>query len=197
MQYKFRSQSVPSFQVTHRGRKQYINFASTGNGISMFITEDECLARKICAHRWFREGRITLETTDTGQTKKPTTLHAPQAKIPEAYAVSGHKMSALPYEKPTDNLSGTGWTPNAPTSLGVGEQRIDKDASEGEEEESRSDAATDEATPTIPAESVSSLIEAREFFSVNYGVDRSLVKTKAAVAGLCAAYHVEFVNYIV
>ena len=45
------------------------------------------------------------------------------------------------------------------------------------------------------ADEVSSFMEAKEFFITNYGVQRSDVASKDAVAALCKEYNVVFPNY--
>ena len=45
------------------------------------------------------------------------------------------------------------------------------------------------------ADEVSSFMEAKEFFITNFGVQRSDVASKDAVAALCKEYNVSFPNY--
>ena len=45
------------------------------------------------------------------------------------------------------------------------------------------------------ADEVSSFMEAKEFFITNFGVQRSDVASKDAVAALCKEYNVTFPNY--
>jgi hypothetical protein len=228
MQYKFRSHSALSFPVVHRGRKQLVNFFDQGNSTSLFTTDDALLASKIRAHKWFREGRITEESVST-DTVQDQSLHAPAETAAQPVNVVSRSMSATPYQAPSADLSGSGWSANAPDSLGMGAKRVDSDASDnedtsdttsevvfdGEEDTAASDAAetdTEDAASTadlasqeaqeaaaasliVPADTVSSLTEAKEFFSINFGVDRGFIRSKAVVAELCAQYNVTFQNY--
>jgi hypothetical protein len=226
MQYKFRSHSALSFPVVHRGRKQLVNFFDQGNSTSLFTTDDALLASKIRAHKWFREGRITEETVSTDAVQDQS-LHAPAEAAAQPVNVVSRSMSATPYQAPSADLSGSGWSANAPDSLGMGTKRVDSDASDtedtsdttseivfdGEEDTAASDAAEIDADASaadlssqeaqeaaaasliVPADTVSSLTEAKEFFSINFGVDRGFIRSKAVVAELCAQYNVTFQNY--
>jgi hypothetical protein len=226
MQYKFRSHSALSFPVVHRGRKQLVNFFDQGNSTSLFTTDDALLASKIRAHKWFREGRITEETVSVDVTQDQS-LHTPVEAAAQPVNVVSRSMSATPYQAPSADLSGSGWSVNAPDSLGMGAKRVDSDASasedtsdttseivfDGEEDAAASDAAETDADASaadlasqeaqeaaaasliVPADTVSSLTEAKEFFSINFGVDRGFIRSKAVVAELCAQYNVTFQNY--
>ena len=61
----------------------------------------------------------------------------------------------------------------------------------GEEVPAEEPSAVSQFTP----ESVTSLLEAKEYFTTVLGVDRSLCTTKEAIAALCGQYNVEFPNY--
>jgi hypothetical protein len=207
-----------SFQITHKGRKQYINFSQTFSGQALFITEDAALAKKICAHKWFRDGRIKVSITDSESNTAEEPLKAAVTPEEKVYSILGRRMSSTPYASPSADISGSwGESDGTPSAHVIGDSTQNdaaKDVPEpqeeatgtAEEEETTSpieDADQDieekteatETASTYPASSVSSLIEAKEFFSVNFGVDRNIVKTKAAVAELCAQYNVTFENY--
>lgn len=178
--YNFTSSSALSFSVIHRGRKLFVNFSLPINGVARYMTRDEGLAKKICAHRWFRQGLIQLAVQDEADTVSQKRDEKP-ATVPE---------------HPTYTILGKPMSPKIPTfrhPIPVDEPVQESPAEEvaGEEVPAEEPSAVSQFTP----ESVTSFLEAKEYFTTVLGVDRSLCTTKEAIAALCGQYNVEFPNY--
>jgi len=175
-QFKFTSRSSLSFSVNAHGRQAYVNFSPAYRGLSYFITKDEVLAARIRAHRWFREGRITEAVEELLPPKKEQAYI--QAPMPEKkkYSILGKTMAAprQKQEPATEASTASSVTPESPE---------------------RPESAAEEPAPSIISEDVASFMEAKEFFITNYGVQRSDVSTKEAVAALCRQFNVVFPNY--
>ena len=172
-QYKFTSHSALSFAVTHNGRQMYVTFSPAYRGLAYYITTDASLAEKIRKHRWYRDGRINEQVVDMlppAEEKKFTPTAPPE---PKKYSILGKSMSS-----PMPSVS----------------KEIQPEAvSATIQEEYQS--SKEQASTAIVADEVSSFMEAKEFFITNYGVQRSDVANKDAVAALCKEYNVTFPNY--
>lgn len=167
-QYKFTSRSALSFATTHNGRQMYVTFSPAYRGLAFFITTDEALAAKIRAHRWYRDGRIQEQVVDilpAAEEKKFTPTAPPE---PKRYSILGKPMA---------------------TTQPAKQEEAARPAEAAEPE------APQEASTAIVAEDVTSFMEAKEFFITNYGVQRSEVANREALAQLCKQYSVTFPNY--
>lgn len=169
-QFKFKSRSALSFAVNAHGRQTYINFSPAYRSLSYFITTDEVLASKIRAHRWFREGRITESAEEILPPKEARPYIQPPVPEKKKYSILGKAM-ATPQPKQQPTPSAAPEPPGNPEPL------------------------ANDPTPAIMVEDVTSFMEAKEFFITNYGVRRSDVSTKEAVADFCRLYGVSFPNY--
>ena len=178
--YNFTAPSALSFSVVHRGRKMFVNFSLPINGVARYMTKDEGLAKKICAHRWFRQGLIRLSVQEEADAV-PQKRDEKPATVPEhpSYTILGKPMSPkiptfchpVPADEPVQET---------PTEEATGEEVPVEEPS-----------AVSQFTP----ECVTSFMEAKEYFTTVLGVDRSLCTTKEAIAALCGQYNVEFPNY--
>lgn len=184
--YTFIGASAFSFPVIHKGRKIFVSFSPTINGISRYITTDKQLANKICQHRWFRMGLITMkkEETLTIKHKEPEK----PAIIPEkpVYSIIGRKMAS----KIPDYATG-----NTPKSFdNAGNIHKDDLVSASTDEVATSNQA-EEPNNNFKLEDVTSFMEAKEYFTTVLGVNRSLCGNKEAISALCKQYNIEFPNY--
>ena len=171
-QYKFTSRSALSFSVNVHGLQTYINFSPAYRGLSFFITTDEAVSAKVRTHRWFREGRIK-ESVEVLLPPKKEQAYI-QVPIPEKkkYSILGKTMA----------------TPKAAQPRQEEQPVVKEDLTTGHQE-------NQDKPQSFVAEEVSSFMEAKEFFITNYGVQRSDVSTKEAVASLCKELNVVFPNY--
>lgn len=166
-QYKFTAKSALSFAVTHNGRQMYVTFSPAYRGLSFFITTDENLAKKIRLHRWFRDGRINEQIVDIQPAKEEKAYQPVMPPQPKKYSILGKPMATT---KPA-------------AAQHQPEQQIPE----------RNPAQ--EETPSFVADEVTSFMEAKEFFITKYGVQRSEVTSKDAIAQLCKDHNVTFPNY--
>lgn len=169
-QYKFTSRSALSFAATHNGRQMYVTFSPAYRGLAFYITTDEALAAKIRAHRWYRDGRIQEQVVDilpATEEKKITPTAPPE---PKRYSILGKPMATIKPAKQEEPIQ----------------------AAELPEEDQN---PKEPASTAIVAEDVTSFMEAKEFFITNFGVQRSDVANREALAQLCKQYSVTFPNY--
>lgn len=171
-QFKFMSRSALSFAVNAHGRQTYINFSPAYRGLSYFITTDEVLASRIRAHRWFREGRITESTEEVLPPRESRPYVQPPIPEKKKYTILGKAMA----------------TPKSPQPQQKEQPVVKEDLTTAQTEEQRN-------PQSFLAEDVTTFMEAKEFFITNYGLQRSDVSTKDAVAELCKMYNVIFPNY--
>lgn len=172
-QYKFISRSALSFSVLHGGRQMYVNFSAAYRGLSFYITTDAVLAEKIRRHRWFRDGRITEQVVDMEEPKEEKPFEPTMPPAPKKYSILGKTMAPRPVAKPAVKT---------PEEMPVMEDQNPKDQ---------------ESSQPFMAEEVTSFMEAKEFFITNYGVQRSDVSSKDAIAQLCKEFGVVFPNYLI
>lgn len=165
-QYKFTSRSALSFAVTHNGRQMYVTFSPAYRGLSFYITTDESLAMKIRAHRWFRDGRINEQIVDIQPAKEEKAYQPVMPPQPKKYSILGKPMATTQPAKPQQT-----------------------------EEPVVKENTTTEQPAAFVADEVTSFMEAKEFFITNYGVQRSEVASKDAIAQLCKSHNVTFPNY--
>ena len=176
-QYKFSSRSSLSFAVHHNGRARYVNFSPSYRNQSYFITNDVTLAEKIRQHRWFKEGRISEEIVEI----QP-------AKVTPAYQPSA------PAEKKTYSILGRPMATNTP-------KPADTENEQNNDSNEQSDVAEEiinqkpEVANQFSVDSVTSFMEAKEFFVNNYGIARSECANRAMLEALCQHYNVQFPNY--
>ena len=177
-QFKFTSRSSLSFSVSVHGRQTYINFSPAYRGLSYFITTDEAVAAKVRLHRWFREGRIKESVEELLPAVKEKEYI--QAPVPQKkkYSILGKTMAAPMNAKPHQDTVPVAHEANNLPSASAVESPSPK-----------------EEVQSFVAEDVTSFMEAKEFFITNYGMQRSEVSTKEAVAALCKELNVVFPNY--
>lgn len=172
-QYKFTSRSALSFAVTQNGRQTYVTFSPTYRGLSFFITTDESLAEKIRKHRWYREGRIKEQIVEIKPAKEEKPFQPTMPPEPKKYSILGKSMATRTPVKPQQQQEESPVISETPTVK----------------------QEPQEALSGMVAEEVTSFMEAKEFFITNYGVARSEVANKEAVAQLCREYSIHFPNY--
>ena len=170
-QYKFTSRSALSFAVTQNGRQTYVTFSPTYRGLSFFITTDESLAEKIRKHRWYREGRIKEQIVEIKPAKEEKPFQPTMPPESKKYSILGKTMATNIQSKPQQK-----------------QESVQEELPSTEQE-------MNETAPLHVAEEVTSFMEAKEFFITNYGVARSEVANKEAVAQLCREYSIHFPNY--
>lgn len=168
-QYKFTSRSALSFAVTHNGRQMYVSFSPAYRGLSYYITTDESLAQKIRAHRWYRDGRINEQVVEIKQAAEEKPYQPVMPPQPKKYSILGKPMSTA-----------------APQQAHASRPAAQPEAAQ---------EAPAEAPAAYSAEEVTTFMEAKEFFINNYGMQRSDVASKDALAALCKELGVVFPNY--
>lgn len=166
------SRSALSFAVNAHGRQTYINFSPAYRGLSYFITTDEVLASKVRAHRWFREGRITESAEEILPAKEPRPYVQPPMPEKKKYSILGKTMA----------------TPKAAQPQQEEQPVVKENLTTGQSE-------NQDKPQSFVAEDVTTFMEAKEFFITNYGLQRSEVSTKEALAECCKLYKVVFPNY--
>lgn len=156
----------------HGGRQMYVNFSPAYRGLSYYITTDPGLAEKIRKHRWFREGRVSEEVVEIQPAKEVKPFQLTMPPEPKKYSILGKSMASAMPAKPQQKEEP------------VVKENLTTEQSEGQQNPN-----------SFVADEVSSFMEAKEFFITNYGVQRSDVASKDAVAALCKEYNVTFPNY--
>lgn len=156
----------------HGGRQMYVNFSPAYRGLSYYITTDPGLAEKIRKHRWFREGRVSEEVVEIQPAKEVKPFQPTMPPEPKKYSILGKSMASAMPAKPQQK-----------------EEPVVKENLTAENLEVYPEPQL------FVADEVSSFMEAKEFFITNYGVQRSDVASKDAVAALCKEYNVTFPNY--
>ena len=156
----------------HGGRQMYVNFSPTYRGLSYYITTDPGLAEKIRKHRWYREGRVSEEVVEIQPAKESKHFEPTMPPEPKKYSILGKTMSSAMLVKPQQKEEG------------VVKENLTTEPSEEQQN-----------PQSFVADEVSSFMEAKEFFITNFGLQRSEVASKDAVAALCKEYNVAFPNY--
>lgn len=149
----------------------YVNFSTAYRGLSFYITTDASLAEKIRRHRWFREGRITEQAVEMDEPKEEKPFEPTMPPAPKKYSILGKTMAAPPAPK---------------QAVKTPEEKPVMSDKESDKEDS---------LQAFNAEEVTSFMEAKEFFITNYGLHRSDVSSKDAIAQLCKDLGVVFPNY--
>ena len=150
----------------------YVNFSPTYRGLSYYITTDSGLAEKIRKHRWYREGRVSEEVVEIQPAKESKPFEPTMPPEPKKYSILGKSMASTMPGKPLQK-----------------EEPVVKENLTTEQSEEQQNPQS------FVADEVSSFMEAKEFFITNYGVHRSDVASKDAVAALCKEFNVVFPNY--
>ena len=150
----------------------YVNFSPAYRGLSYYITTDPGLAGKIRNHRWFREGRVSEEVVEIQPAKESKPFQPTMPPEPKKYSILGKSMSCAMPAKPQQKVEP------------VVKENLTTEKSEEQQN-----------PQSFVADEVSSFMEAKEFFINNYGVARSEVTNKEAIAQLCKQYNVTFPNY--
>lgn len=195
--YDFMAPSAVSFKVMHNGRNIIVRFSPPYNGAARFQTTDKGLADKIMAHRWFRKGIITVREEKVAETatKKKADAEEPQ---PQQEQKGTYNIGRMRMSSPVP-------TGKAPKEANKEEQEaVQADETQAEQGEvpeeaenvSVEDSAVQEGSgEDFGIESVTSLLEAKEYLKTHHGVSSSSVKTKAGVADVCAQLGITFPNF--
>jgi hypothetical protein len=184
--YHFTAKSSLSFRVIHRGREMYVTFSQCFRGCASFFTEDESLARQIRQHRWFREGRIK-EVEDTEESKpQPASTPASTAPARKAYTTAGMRFAA---SSPASAKTEAQTEEVTPAEDPVSEEAVVAASSFDEEDLSVSQDSL------LRPEEVTSFMEAKEYITTHFEVDRNALRSKQDLADFCAQHGITFDNY--
>lgn len=188
--------SAVSFKVMHNGRNIIVRFSSPYNGAARFQTTDKGLADKIMAHRWFRKGIITVREEKVAETVAQKKADAeepqPQQEKKGTYNIGRMRMSSpVPGGK-------------APKAADKEQEAVQADQAQADQDDTQEEAENvsvedtgvqDGSGEDFGIESVTSLLEAKEYLKTHHGVSSSSVKTKAGVADVCAQLGITFPNF--
>jgi pyruvate/2-oxoglutarate dehydrogenase complex dihydrolipoamide acyltransferase (E2) component len=157
-----------------------VSFSAAFRGTSTYFTTDEQLAEKIRSHRWFREGRITEvkeSPKEQEETKEETAAAAAPAKTEVKYSVMGQRFVRATAQ---------------PT---VKEETTPEPEEETPEDEATEDEAEETPSAELNADDVTTFMEAKEYLMDAYGIERSAIRTKEAMAEVCREKGITFNNY--
>lgn len=192
--YDFMAPSAVSFKVMHNGRNIIVRFSPPYNGAARFQTTDKGLADKIMAHRWFRKGIITVREEKVAETVREKKVSAePQPEKKGAYNIGKMRMaSPVPTGKALKEAN-----KEEQEAVQADETQAEQGAVPEEAENvSVEDSGVQEGSgEEFGIESVTSLLEAKEYLKTHHGVSSSSVKTKAGVADVCAQLGITFPNF--
>lgn len=177
--YNFSAHSAVSFAVVHGGRRFFVNFSPCISGVSRYLTTDKNLADKIVAHRWFRQGLITLNVEVENDEKPASKLELINDSIPTKAASSNFNLSSLKAQ-PANTVINTASTT---------EQPIIADT----ETEAPAPAEVEEKT-NFSIDEVSTFVEARQYMIDVIGITTP-IKSKEDLLALCTEHNIEFPNY--
>lgn len=186
-QFTFYAQSRFFLQIPHKGRNITVKFSDLFRNYSSFTTTDSDLAEKIRKHRWYREGRIKEE-----EPKEVTEFKKKPVEVSQSVAATTLNELNERRQRAVKSLSlggKRGRKPKEKEKVEIPEENEIK-----EEEKEIEDTGTGRENE-FSADDVESLLEAVEFFAVNYGVDKKKIKNDADVKALCEQYNVTFNNY--
>jgi hypothetical protein len=158
----------------------FVNFSSSFRGNSTFFTSDEQLAEKIRAHRWFREGRIqeiVIESTPQDETKAEAAAQT-TTKTEVKYSITGKRF-----------VRTTATIPTTPADDDKGEETT-PDTTESPDE-----TTNEEQKVELNPDDVTTFMEAKEYLIEAYGIKRSTIRTKDAMAEVCKEKGITFKNY--
>lgn len=178
--YNFSAPSALSFAVVHGGRRFFVNFSTCTGGVSRYLTDDKKLADKIIAHRWYRQGLITLKVEEEGE-QPPTVYSAPAETTSHVVipaAKSGFTLSSLKAQASYPS----GYLEEGEASTVQQVQAV------GETD------AHPEDKPNYSIDEVSSFTEARQYMIDVLGVTTP-IKSREDLLNLCTQYGIEFPNY--
>lgn len=175
--YNFSAHSAVSFAVVHGGRRFFVNFSPCISGVSRYLTTDKKLADKIMAHKWFRQGLISLKVEVENEEKPASKVELINDAVPTEAASSGFTLSSLKAQAATV-------IPGASTA----EQPIIADTV------TESPAPVEEEKTNYSIDEVSSFTEARQYMIDVLGITTP-IKSKEDLLNLCNENGIEFPNY--
>lgn len=177
--YNFSAPSAVSFAVVHGGRRFFVNFSTCTGGVSRYLTDDKKLADKIMAHRWYRQGLITLKVEEEGE--QPPTVYSAPAET------TSHVV--IPAATSSFSLSSMHAQPSYPSEYLDGEaSTVQQAPAVGETD------AHPEDKPNYSIDEVSSFTEARQYMIDVLGVTTP-IKSREDLLNLCTQHGIEFPNY--
>lgn len=177
--YNFSAHSAVSFAVVHGGRRFFVNFSPLISGVSRYLTTDKKLADKIVAHRWFRQGLITLEVEVENDEKPVSKVELVNEAVHTKAASSGFTLSSLKAQAAS---------PVVTTASSAVEQPIIADT------ETVAPASAEEEKTNFSIDEVSTFIEARQYMIDVLGISAP-IKSKEDLLALCKEHNIEFPNY--
>ena len=175
--YNFSAHSAVSFAVVHGGRRFFVNFSPCISGVSRYLTTDKKLADKIMAHKWFRQGLITLKVEVENEEKPASKVELIDDAVKTKAASSGFTLSSLKAQAATV-------IPGASTT----EQPIIADTV------TESPAPVEEEKTNFSTDEVSTFVEARQYMIDVLGITTP-IKSKEDMLNLCKEHGIEFPNY--
>lgn len=192
--YDFMAPSALSFKVLHNGRNIIVRFSPPYGGVARFQTTDKGLADKIKMHRWFRKGIITVQEEKVAEAaKKKVVTEEPQQEKKETYNIGRMRMSSpVPGSKPPKEVN-TEEQEDVQAEQTQAEQAVVPEEAENVSVENS--GVQEDSGEEFGIESVTSLLEAKEYLKTHHGVSSANVKTKAAVADTCAQLGITFPNF--
>lgn len=178
--YNFSAHSAVSFAVVHGGRRFFVNFSPLISGVSRYLTTDKKLADKIVAHRWFRQGLITLNVEVENDEKPVSKVELINEAVHTKAASSGFTLSSLKAQAAN---------PVVTTASSTVEQPIIADT----ETEAHTPVEVEEKT-NFSIDEVSTFVEARQYMIDVIGITTP-IKSKEDLLALCTEHNIEFPNY--
>lgn len=174
--YNFSAHSAVSFAVVHGGRRFFVNFSPCISGVSRYLTTDKKLADKIMAHKWFRQGLITLKVEVENEEKPASKVELIDDAVKTKAASSGFTLSSLKAQAATVIPAAS--TTEQMTSV----------------TETESPALAEEEKTNFSTDEVSTFVEARQYMIDVLGITTP-IKSKEDMLNLCKEYGIEFPNY--
>lgn len=184
--FTFYAQSKFILQIPNKGRNMTVKFSDVFRNYSSFTTTDSDLAEKIRKHRWFREGRIKEK-----EPKEITEFKKKPVEVSQSVAATTLNELNERRQRAVKSLSLGGRRGRKPKEKEKVEIPEEKKTEEEKEVEDTNAVTGNE----IQADDVESLLEAVEFFAVNYGIDKKKIKNDGDIKALCEQYNVTFNNY--
>lgn len=177
--YNFSAHSAVSFAVVHGGRRFFVNFSPCISGVSRYLTTDKKLADKIMAHKWFRQGLITLNVEVENDEKPASKVELIHDAVPVEAVSSGFTLSSLKAQAAS---------PVVTTASTTVEQSIIADT------QAESLTPQEEEKTNFSIDEVSTFVEARQYMIDVLGVTTP-IKSREDLLNLCTQHGIEFPNY--
>lgn len=195
--YCFEAVSAFNFPVVHHGRRMFVNFSTPVNGVSRYLTADKTLADKICNHRWYRQGLITMRVEEEKEKKVKVAEMVRNAVQPQKPLYQINKMKMSPQIPKVTDIPVLSEDQNSVNDNDAVVEEMPQAEDKAEQAEGMKPAedvqpeAEDKSEFTI--ESVDSFTEAREYLRT-IGIT-SPITSKLEMAKICNERGIVFPNY--